>query len=206
MSGRTLGDAFDSFTKSAFRMETLPTYDVPEETANLAAYRAGRPLAERSVRTQPWLARMAATTAAGKDWQRLRLVSTVPTLYERYEIAGYPESQACGEQIRLLRRDEHPDVEQQDWWLFDAGTADAACWVMRYTDDGAFLGADLADEDTLRACEETARLWERAQPLNAFLADLALSQHRTASASQRNAEVSVTLPDRTGIGEELEGK
>lgn len=49
----TLVDAFQNFQSSAFRLETLPAYDVPDEVDELESYRAGRPLSERSVRTTP---------------------------------------------------------------------------------------------------------------------------------------------------------
>lgn len=111
----TLVDAFQNFQSSAFRLETLPAYDVPDEVDELEPYRAGRPLSERSVRTTPWLAQMAATTGQGKEWQRLRLIGAEPTLYEAWEVDRYVESQACGEQVRLLDRAEHPDLVGRDF-------------------------------------------------------------------------------------------
>ncbi|TCC33861.1 hypothetical protein E0H75_42130 [Kribbella capetownensis] len=166
----TLVDAFQNFQHSAFRLETLPTYDVPDEAAELEAYRDGRPLAERSVRTMPWLAQMAATTAEGKQWQRLRLIGATPTLYESWEVGRYVESQACGEQIRLLDRAEHPELAgHQDFWLFDAGTPTAVGYLMRYDEHGAFHGTDQAPADQLADLAAVIELWRTAPTLNNYL-------------------------------------
>ncbi len=116
-----LVDAFDRFTTTAFRLETLPAYDVPEEPRQLDDFVAGLPVPERSVRTSKWLARMATTTVAGKAWSRLRVISDRPTPYERWELDRFVESQACGEQIRIIVREDHLDLVGRDFWLFDAG-------------------------------------------------------------------------------------
>ena len=165
----TLVEAFQNFQHSAFRLETLPAYDVPDEAAELEAYRAGRPLAERSVRTMPWLAQMAATTAEGKQWQRLRLIGAEPTLYESWEVGRYVESQACGEQIRLLDRADHPDLSGRDFWLFDAGTPAAVAYLMRYDERGGFHGTDQAPADQLADLATVIELWGAAPTLNNYL-------------------------------------
>jgi len=111
----------DQFTTTAFRLETLPAYDVPEERRQLDDFVAGLPAPERSVRTSRWLARMATTTVAGKAWSRLRVISDRPTPYERWELDRFVESQACGEQVRIIAREDHLDLVGRDFWLFDAG-------------------------------------------------------------------------------------
>lgn len=172
-----LGDEFATFTRSAFRLETLPVYDVPEEAAELDAYRAGRAAAERSVRTSSWLANIAASTAAGRDWRRVRLIGGAPTLYESWELDRYVESQACGEQVRLAPREQHAELLGHDYWLFDKATA----YAMRYTTAGEFLGADrVTDPQELGDLTHLAdTLWDLAVPLNHYLA-APLKRTRTA--------------------------
>lgn len=165
----TLLDAFKNFRGPAFRLETLPAYDVPEEADELEAYRAGRPLSERSVRTTPWLAQMAATTGEGKEWQRLRLIGAEPTLYEAWEVGRYVESQACGEQVRLLDRANHPELVGRDFWLFDAGTPSAVAYLMRYDEHGGFHGADQAPVAQLAELTAVVDLWRSAIALNDYL-------------------------------------
>ena len=74
------------------------------------------------MRTSPWLARIAETTAAGKSWHRIRAVSWPLTEYERYQMIGYQESAAAGDVIRIADRAAHRELAalDRDFWLFDA--------------------------------------------------------------------------------------
>ena len=83
---------FDRFERSTFRLETLQRYAVSEEDERLRAFREGAPRPERSVRTSPWLRRIAVTTVAGKRWQRVHIVEHPLSEYLCYEIEGYVES------------------------------------------------------------------------------------------------------------------
>jgi len=83
---------FDRFERSTFRLETLQRYAVSEEDERLRAFREGTPRPERSVRTSPWLRRIAVTTVAGKRWQRVHIVEHPFSEYLCYEIEGYVES------------------------------------------------------------------------------------------------------------------
>lgn len=94
--------AFDTFRVSAFRLETLQQYAISAEDTALRAFREGLPRPERSVRTSPWMRRIATTTIAGKSWSRVRLVLHPLTEYVRYELISYVESVVVGEEIRLV--------------------------------------------------------------------------------------------------------
>lgn len=133
--------AFDEFQVSAFRLECLQTYAVSDEDARLRAFREGLPRPERSVRTSPWLHRIAATTIAGKAWTRVRLVHHPLTEYTRYELISFTESQVAGEQIRIVNLNRHPELSDlgPDFWLFDAGQPGEFAIVMRYA-AGSVLG------------------------------------------------------------------
>jgi hypothetical protein len=163
---------FDEFRSTAVRLETLPSYDVGgDEAERIAAAKARRPRPERSVRTNPWMMRMALTTGAGKSWTRVRIVDTPLTDYQRDELTAYVESQAVGEQISLVRRGDVDD-SGPDFWLFDAGTDSAFAAVMQYDAEGHFEGAAVVRDPALLA-EYAARVTavaERAVPLNVFLA------------------------------------
>lgn len=163
---------FDRFGHSVVRLETLPVYDVGgSEAERIDAWRHHRPRPERSVRTSPWLARIAVTTAAGKSWRRVRVLDDPPTDYQRYQHDSYVESQAAGEQITVAVRRDVGDVGP-DFWLFDAGTRDAFAIVMRYDDEGHWVGADHATDPA--ALDEMHATYQRvaahAQPLNVYLA------------------------------------
>jgi hypothetical protein len=163
---------FDTFQHTAFRLEALQTYDAPAEADAVRAFREGLPRPERSVRTSPWLRRVAVSTAQGKQWSRVRVVAYPLTEYTRYELVGYVESQAAGERIQLADVERVGDLGP-DFWLFDAGTPHARAVLMRYTADGKIEGFDLVTDPTalgrLHDIQHTAET--HAVPLNAFLAE-----------------------------------
>lgn len=148
---------FDSFHISAARLELLPAYAVADyEGGRLEAFLARRPLPERTILTDPWLARIARTTLAGKTWSRVRVVDEPLTAYESFELEVFKETQALGEHIRVARRSEVGD-SGSDFWLFDADTPTARAVVMDYDEQGGWLGARLV-EDRTAVAGLTARL------------------------------------------------
>lgn len=163
---------FDQFVATAFRFEGRRSYNVGgAEAERLDAYREHRPRPERSVRTSPWLARVARTTAEGKQWRRLRVVDTPLTWYQEFQVfsGSYLESAAVGDETRLLDRTLCGVVaESPDFWLFDEQRA----VVLDYTDEGAFAGfREVTDMATLQLYRDVAEhLFERAESLAVFLA------------------------------------
>lgn len=167
---------FDRFTSSVIRVETLQRYAVAEETERVNAFLRGEPRPERSVRTSPWLARLATTAVAGKSWRRVHVVQLPLSDYLRYQLAGYVESQACGEEVRLATHtsDLAAGLAVGDFWLCDAGTDSPYAVDMHYDSEGHWVGADLVtDPDRLGARRAAADLsWSAGAPLNHFLAAL----------------------------------
>ena len=162
---------FNDFHVEAFRLETLQRYLVDDEIPRIEAFRRGAARPERSVRTSPWLRRIATTTALGKSWKRIHVVDLPLSEYLRYELVGYVESQATGEQVRLLER---PDgFVAGDFWLFDADSADAYAIALRYDPDGRYLGADLvSDPQRLDEYRRLREIWHSGVALNEFLAQM----------------------------------
>jgi hypothetical protein len=122
------------------------------------------------VSTDPWLARIAiSTVTAGKLWTRVRVVDEPLTDYQRYQLASYRESQAVGERVLLAPRSTG-DVGP-DFWLFDENEPGAHAVVMRYGEQGKWLGADLVtDLREVRALAERLHaVAAAAVPLNEFL-------------------------------------
>ncbi|MFF1817405.1 DUF6879 family protein [Kribbella sp. NPDC058245] len=165
---------FDRFATDVFRLENLQTYAVSEEDARLRAFRDGTARPERSVRTEPWLARIAVTTVAGKSWERVHVVDHPLSEYLRYELVGYVESQAAGEQILIADRavDGALTLLGEDFWLFDGDSPDAYAVLMHYDEAGHFVGFDHTTEaDVLDRCRRERELVRRhAVGLNTYLA------------------------------------
>lgn len=175
MTASTFDAYFDHFARTAVRLETLPAYDVGgAEAERIRAWRDGRPRPERSVRTDPWLARIAVTTAtAGKQWRRVRVVDDPLTWYQRQQLQSYGESQAAGERIVIARRADVPDPGP-DVWLFDMGTLNAGALVMDYAPGGKWRGYEEVTDPAALAeiADRVRRVEEHAVPLNVFLASV----------------------------------
>ena len=92
IAGADLGACFDLFERSAFRLETLPVYAVAAEDERLRAFRLGLPRPERSVRTSPWLARIAGHHQS------------------REVLASGPSSRPPAHRVRALSDDRLPGV------------------------------------------------------------------------------------------------
>lgn len=151
MSGATYAHLYDQFTDTAFRLECRQTYAVQAEDPSTRAFRENLPRPERSVRTSPWLARIAVDTAPieqggrGKDWSRVRLIEWPLTDYTRHELLSYVESQAAGERIQIAAA-AAVNWNGPDFWLFDAGHVHACAVELHYTDDGAVTERRFVDD------------------------------------------------------------
>jgi hypothetical protein len=182
VSGDVLDECFGSFRRSAFRLETLPAYAASGEAERIAAWRAGRARPERSVRTSGYLREVAANVLAGRERMRVRIVDHPLSEYCRYQMAGYVESAAAGEQIRIVVRNGGSNRATQDlrtvsdFWFFDQGTEHERAVLLEYDAEGAFTGARLAAEPDLALCR---KLWATAHkysvPINEYLASARLA-------------------------------
>lgn len=163
---------FDAAHTTVFRLEAMPSYAVPTDDASLLAFRNGTPRPVRSVRTNPWLRRVAVTTAAGVRWSRVRVVVWPLNEYTRWELLAYVESQSAGEEILLVDHDQVGDLGP-DYWLFDGGTEDASAVVLRYSPAGALERFEqVKHAETIAAMHDAQqRIATPAQPLNVFLAE-----------------------------------
>ena len=173
---------FDRFKESVWRLETLQRYTIDEEEERIRAWREGEPRPERSVRTSPWLRRVAVSTADGKEWGRVHVVEHPLSEYLRYQIAGYIESAAAGEEIRIADKSADPALADigPDFWLFDGDSPEAFAILMRYDEAGHWLGADYTtDPETLGRCRQAQAVALRhSVPLNVYLANSRMDTRR----------------------------
>jgi hypothetical protein len=135
-----LGKLFKSFRRSAFRLECLPAYLVPQDVEWLKAFREGRDRPqERDHR--PWLQTVRDAKSRGARMQRVRMVETPLSEYQRFQFAwGYQENTSAGEEIYILDQ-QPPGLLSVDFWLFD----DELAVVLEYDDEGRFLRPVVAD-------------------------------------------------------------
>jgi hypothetical protein len=131
-----------SVTHTAFRLETLPVYDMPGEREEFARHLAGeRPPSDLHYR---WLDTVAEGVKAGKSFQRVHVVTSPLSDYLEYEFAwGYVFNVRAGEDIRILdlAHQADPGLPTQDFWLFD----DTTVVRMDYNEHGVQLGRELME-------------------------------------------------------------
>jgi len=118
-----------------FRLETLTQYLVPEEEEDFAAWKRG----ERR-RTTPennaWAAELREVTAAGARWWRVRILDYPLTDYSAFELFGYQDYDALGQETFVADRAWHADLTDlhEDFWIFDSTAI-----RMVYDEEGHFL-------------------------------------------------------------------
>jgi hypothetical protein len=148
-----------NFERSAFRLETLPEYNVPQETEMLARFKRGEPVDLPD--DHPWLENVKRHCRSGKLMRRVRVVSHPLTDYLRMEMSWFPKSVQAGEDIRI--------TETQltgDFWLFDERTV----VVLHYDHEGRFTGATSEQGSLTRYLSIRDRALADSMELSAYTA------------------------------------
>jgi hypothetical protein len=158
-----LGQLLGSFRSSAFRLETLQVYSVPQEAEMIAAFRRGETV--KPPDGHPWLKRVREATITGRQMQRVRIVSYPLSEYVRFEMSLYPHSVASGEDIRIAEACPELEACNRDFWLFD----DSIAVVLEYDNDGRFLGAE-ATEHVVTYRQQRDLALSRSMELSAYTA------------------------------------
>ena len=146
MTPADLGRLFSTFETSAFRLECLPEYEVTEDD-EAEAFRLWSAGEQPPQQEREWPKLCASAVGAGKTMQRVRVVRSSLTEYQRFQLSwGYPANIAAGEDIRILAMESElpPDIPGEDYWLFD----DAIAVVLEYDDKGRFLRPVMAEDVT----------------------------------------------------------
>jgi hypothetical protein len=136
-----------NFRRSAFRLETLPVYSVPQEEEWFAEWRRSGKLPELTPDNDSWLKLVTEARRAGKQLQRVHLVTPPLSDYLRFELATQIPSVDCGEDCRIVEAAHvQPTVSQlYDYWLMD----DTIVIRLRYDEDGRFLGTEQIEDVVL---------------------------------------------------------
>lgn len=80
-------------------------------------------------------------TAEGRRFRRVRVVSMPLTDYSRFGVFCAGHTNAAGEDIRYLRRDQAADLPDYDYWLFDS----RLLVLMHFDKAQNFLGGEIID-------------------------------------------------------------
>jgi hypothetical protein len=137
------GDLLRTFKRTAFRLETQPSYAIGVEHADFDLFLAGTPRRPDEIEWfQPWVQQVARLTAQGKRISRIRVQAEPPTDYQRWEQWAGQWNIAAGEDIRYIPRSTAERIGlplRHDWWLLD----DERLIITRFTDAGEIAGKSL---------------------------------------------------------------
>lgn len=141
LASEEFGRLFETFERTAFRLETLEAYDIEEEREEIARFLAGEDMGPEWS-DNPWVRSM---TDKGKHVSRVHVFRSPLTDYLRYELAAYPGNIEAGEEIGIIDLSEQTvtGLPDHDFWLFD----DRDVYRMHYTEAGGFVGAELLPAD-----------------------------------------------------------
>ena len=143
LTGDAWREFFDSYERSAFRLETLRVYAVAEEEDEYRRFLAG----ERPPRDShyPWLDRVARFRATDRTIQRVHVITRPLSAYLRYEFEwAYAFNVRVGEDIRILDLTDREvsGLPNEDFWMFD----ESRIVRMMYRPDGTQIGRELLDD------------------------------------------------------------
>ena len=138
---------FDSFTRSAWRLELHPVYAMPQEAEYISRWRAGERLPADY--WSPWMERVAGYRASGRTIGRVHVVRRPLSEYLWFELDYYRCHVRAGEDIRILDLTDEPDpgLPDHDFWLFD----ERQVVQMLYRPDGTQIGRELVEHPDIEA-------------------------------------------------------
>jgi hypothetical protein len=171
ITGEEFGQLFQSFKYTARRLEGRGRYNDPEEEVALQRFLNGQAEDQEYVADRDyWLdGTVRPAVAAGKIFQRVRLVADPLTQYQRFGLRNCRDNVAAGEDIRYLTRAEanRLDLPDHDYWLFDGQLA-----MLWFTHDDRLLGAQwVADQEVTQQHEQWLNTaLNAAAPYGEFLA------------------------------------
>lgn len=139
LDGEEWQSYFHDFKNSAFRMEVHQVYTMPFETETLRGFLAGD--GKPNGFNADWHETVRHHAAAGRTFQRAKLVRVPLTDYSRYLFEWcIPGNVAAGEDYRIIDvTDREPELPLQDFWLFD----ESIVVRMNYRPDGTQINREL---------------------------------------------------------------
>jgi len=148
LEGEAWSRYFRDFSSSAFRLERLQTYTMPDEVDDLAAFKQGQlPPADYHY---GWLDTVADAKQRGKTMRRVRIVTRPLSFYTKWEFVwGFAYNVRAGEDIRILDTTDHPGpgLPDHDFWFFD----ERQVVQLLYRPDGTQEGRELVEAPDLNA-------------------------------------------------------
>ncbi|MFF3420297.1 DUF6879 family protein [Streptomyces sp. NPDC002698] len=160
------GGMFTTLKDSAWRLETRGRYAEDEVTDTYRQFTAGQPVTWDL--DDPWCTNRREQTAAGKRFERVRILDEPPTAGQRYLLDNARRNTAVGEEIRVLARSRADELglPREDFWLFDARVVA----LLHFDEDDVMTGVELITNpvEVLRYAQARETAWHFAMPYDQF--------------------------------------
>ncbi|MBO4258253.1 hypothetical protein GRC12_30915 [Streptomyces griseorubiginosus] len=156
----SISHLFREFRHTAWRLETRRGYASDRNSPKWARWQAGEDILDEPANA--WRENVAEQTAAGKRFERVRLVDVPPTQGQEFLLASAPGNVAAGEDIRNLTRGEAERLRLPDFdfWLFDSRIMARFAFDEDDTTLGVYVTEDPAE--VLAACQARDAAWHHA--------------------------------------------
>ena len=151
--GPSLRALFHQVERSARRLESRGRYDVVSEHGLLSRWRDGTvTVAEGADWYSDWTELVGAAVAAGRRFERVRVVPEPLTEYLRFELWLAQFNAGAGEDVRYLARGRASalDLPAHDFWLLDG----ERLALLYFTADDRLLGAEFITDPVVVARHE----------------------------------------------------
>ncbi|MFJ5118823.1 DUF6879 family protein [Kitasatospora sp. NPDC088548] len=142
LAGDAWEQCFDSMRFEAWRLETLPTYAMPQEAEKLDRFLSGEKSPDGY--QSGWMDEVRQWESEGRRVGRVHIVTQPLSDYLRFEFEYYYRHHVkAGEDIRILdvTDRENPLSSAQDFWMFDKSKV----VLMSYRADGTQISRELFD-------------------------------------------------------------
>lgn len=163
---REAAHLFREFRHTAWRLETRRGYATDRHSEKWARWKAGEDITADPASS--WHANVNAARAAGRRFERVRLVDEPMTEGQRYLLTTSGANVEAGEDIRILTRAEADrlNLPNGDFWLFDSKIL--ARFV--FDEDDTTLGVILSEDpaDIAAACQARDAAWHHAIPVREY--------------------------------------
>ncbi|MFE2076295.1 DUF6879 family protein [Streptomyces misionensis] len=162
----SIAHLFREFRHTAWRLETRRGYATDRRSPRWTRWQEGEDIAADPANA--WRENVAEQTAAGKRFERVRLVDDPPTEGQRFLLASAPGNVAAGEDIRNLcrARAEQLRLPDHDFWLFDSRIVARFAFDTDDTTLGVYVTDDPAE--VLAACQARDAAWHHAVPTQEY--------------------------------------
>ncbi|MFE7115893.1 DUF6879 family protein [Streptomyces sp. NPDC057654] len=144
LDGEAWAAKFRDFQSEAWRLETLPAYNVPQEAEEIRAFQAGERI-DPHAHSNEYTEDLKQVRREGRSKGRVHIVTRPLSDYLRYEFMYYLPHAWAGEDIRIMDVTDRPNplAGVQDFWMFDRQEV----VLMNYEADGTQISREVFEGD-----------------------------------------------------------